>query len=326
MTAAGAYRLGLYCLFSGHPLAAFAREGALRVLVSSDDPMWETAFRAVFWAGQSDEAALRITVAGVQAEAARARLFSDAYPALAELLEKGYAELTFTETPAADYDVVLSPAHLPLLRPEGLFAVPGSEEDAMLPELMRLARNIDFSFAMAYDQRRSEAAQHAAFDAAFETEFGPDPGESYNADSSIAAAAFFSSHLAVCGSVDALSEAIRARDLRWCRMMALEHRRWVAYMAMRGYRAHRRELGEWDYIYDGKHNHKHTGLKLHMGMCESGRNGLNAAMRTAAFWSEAEPTAKVTANQVPRSVPSVVPSRETMSAIPNSAATGLPVR
>lgn len=293
MTATGKYRLGLYCLFSGHPLAFFAREGALRVLIPADDPLWETAFRAVFWAGQSDEASLSITVAGAQAETCRAKLFSADYPALPELLEKGYAELTFEAAPSApDYDVVFSETHRVLLRPDGLLAVPGAAEEAMLPELMRLARNIDYSFAMAYDQRRPEAAQHAEFDAAFEAEFGPDPGESYNADSSIAAAAFFSSHLAVCGGdIAALSAAIRARDARWCRMMALEHRRWVAYMAMRGYRAHRKELGEWDLIYDGKHNHKHTGLKLHMGMRESSRSGLNAAMRTEAFWSAAEPPA-----------------------------------
>lgn len=293
MTAAGAYRLGLYCLFSGHPLASFAREGALRVLIPADDPLWEQAFRAVFWAGQSDDAALRITVAGEQAGDCRRKLFSDEYPALPELLEKGYAALSFMPVPAEpDYDVVFSAEHMPLLREGGLLAAPDRGEEEALPELMRMARNIDFSCAMAYDQRRSEAAQHADFDAAFAREFGAEDEASYNADSSLAAAAFFSSHLEICGGDPAaLSDAIRAQDERFCRMMALEHRRWVAYMAMRGYRAHRRENGEWELIYDGTHNHKHTGKKLHMCMCESGKTGLNPAMRTAEFWGETPPPA-----------------------------------
>lgn len=286
MTARGAYRLGLYCLLHAHPLIGYAREGVLRVLIDCKDPLWREAFRTVFWAGQLPDAALEITLCGEQADSARASLDD---PALPELLEKGYAVLRTERAPVdADYDAVFSPALAGFLRPGGLLAAPGEEDEARLPTLLREAKNIDYAYAMTYDQRRNRDDQFAAFDAMMAGEFDSDEAVSYNADSSLAAAVFFSVHFALCGDLAALSQAIAERNERYQQMMALEHRRWVAYMAMRGYRAPRWEAGEWDYVYDGEHTHKHEGKKLHAGMCDAGQSGLNPAMRTAAFW-ESEP-------------------------------------
>lgn len=282
MTARGAYRLGLYCLLHTHPLVRYAREGVLRVLIDCEDPLWRQAFRTVFWAGQLPDATLEITLCGAQAGAARASLDD---PALPELLEKGYAALRAERAPVdAVYDAVFSPALALFLRPGGLLAVPGAEDEAHLPQLLREAKNCDYAYAMTYDQRCNRAEQFAAFDAMMAREFDSDDGASYNADSSLAAAVFFSVHFALCGDLAALSQTIAERNERYQQMLALEHRRWVAYMAMRGYRAPRWETGEWDFVYDGEHTHKHEGKKLHVGMCGAGQAGLNPAMRTAAFW------------------------------------------
>lgn len=286
MTARGAWRLGLYCLLHAHPLIGFARNGVLRALIDCEDPLWREAFRTVFWAGQLPDASLEITLCGENAESARASLDE---PALPELLEKGYAVLAVQREPARGaYDAVFSPARADCLRPGGLLAVPGGEDEARLSMLLREAKNSDYAYAMTYDQRRNRDDQFAAFDAMMAAEFDSDDGASYNADSSLAAAVFFSTHFALCGDLAALSQAIAERNGRYQQMMALEHRRWVAYMAMRGYRAPRWEAGEWDYVYDGGHTHKHEGKKLHVGMCDAGQSGLNPAMRTAAFW-ETEP-------------------------------------
>ena len=155
MTARGAYRLGLYCLLHTHPLLRYVRSGALRVLIDCEDPLWREAFRTVFWAGQLPDASLEITLCGAQADAARASLDD---PALPELLEKGYAVLRAERAPVgAVYDAVFSPALAGFLRPGGLLAVPGAEDEAHLPQLLREAKNCDYAYAMTYDQRCNRA-------------------------------------------------------------------------------------------------------------------------------------------------------------------------
>ena len=124
-------------------------------------------------------------------------------------------------------------------------------------ELDRIARNINFSYSMKYDQRINKQDADEQFETSRIAEFVESPkdyevgdisvvanfiGAKYAADSSFASAVHIPVKLAMCknanikqDSVDTLKEAIRKKNKLYWSLVALEHRRWNAYTVTRGY-------------------------------------------------------------------------------------------
>lgn len=163
-----------------------------------------------------------------------------------------------------------------------------SEED----ELERMARNINFSYALKYNQRTGKSVADNDFSSSKKAEFEESPfdyesgdldivgnfiGSNYAADSSFASAVHIPYKLFLCKEfsegdpTETLIEAIRTKNALFYKLVALEHRRWNAYMVMRGFRAPSVQEEE-EYLFkeiDGKFNtHQDKVRLLHICMCD----------------------------------------------------------
>lgn len=158
-------------------------------------------------------------------------------------------------------------------------------------ELDRIARNINFSYSMKYDQRVNKGDADAQFEASRLSEFVESPrdyevgdisvaanfiGAEYAADSSFASAVHIPVKLAMCKNddskrdpVDVLKEAIRKKNKLYWRLAALEHRRWNAYTVTRGFRAPTPEEEE-TLLYQNGNTHQDKKRLLHMCLCDCG--------------------------------------------------------
>lgn len=202
----------------------------------------------------------------------------------------------------------------------------GNDARADRDGLLRIAKNINFAYAMRYNQRIGKAAADLAFDKSLLEEFTMSPldregedlsivgnflGGNYTADSSLAAALHIPYKLAACrdfcGSVEpeeTLKRAIKCSDKEsealYGKLVALEHRRWNAYMVMRGYRAPT-EAEEEKYLYrqrDGRFSrHKYDPERLHICLCDCGEKG----PVLGAFDAQYE---KWIRNECPKNIPS----------------------
>lgn len=161
-------------------------------------------------------------------------------------------------------------------------------------ELERIARNLNFAYEMKYNQRTSKAHADENFDRSKESEFVMSPhdyevedlgivrnfiGSEYAADSSFASAVHIPYKLAICSEYDSskpaedvLKEAIIARNVLYKKLVALEHRRWNAYMVMRGYRAPT-EAEESALLFHDGNTHQDKKRLLHICLCECGERG-----------------------------------------------------
>lgn len=158
-------------------------------------------------------------------------------------------------------------------------------------ELDRIARNINFSYSMKYDQRINKQDADDHFEASRIAEFVESPkdyevgdtsvvanfiGAKYAADSSFASAVHIPVKLAMCkntdmkkDSVDTLKEAIRKKNKLYWRLVALEHRRWNAYTVTRGFRAPTPKEEE-TLLYRNGNTHQDKQQLLHMCLCDCG--------------------------------------------------------
>lgn len=211
------------------------------------------AFRAVYWCGQYDvENELGITVVTEDPMAWRGA-FLNAMPGLVmfpELADVRYVQPDSTAL-REEYDYVLTEEALQ----------PCSEQTQK--ELWRLASNIDFSYAMEEDQRASKAEAKARF--------ASDP---YYSDSSLACAVHIPYKIAMCGDFQGdkeqnlytLIHSVATENALYSKLIAVEHRRWVAYMVTCGYAPPTlQQLREYAFVYPNDHRHK--ALKLHPCMC-----------------------------------------------------------
>lgn len=135
--------------------------------------------------------------------------------------------------------------------------------------LKRLAFNIDFTYAMEQDQRVSKASVMARFD--------EDP---YYSESSYACAVHIPYKLAMCNdfqgedeqTIYTLIDAIAAENELYSKLIAVEHKRWVAYMVVSGYMPPtRHQLEEYAFIHPNDHRNK--AEKLHPCMCACDLSG-----------------------------------------------------
>lgn len=158
-------------------------------------------------------------------------------------------------------------------------------------ELDRIARNINFSYSMKYNQRINKLDADDQFEASRITEFVESPkdyevgdisvaanfiGAKYAADSSFASAVHIPVKLAMCkntdtknDSVDTLKEAIRRKNKLYWQLVALEHRRWNAYAVTRGFRAPTPKEEE-TLLYQNGNTHQDKDGLLHMCLCDCG--------------------------------------------------------
>lgn len=338
------YRLQLYALLYAAPPCARIRPGQsrLRMLAAGSGDVCLETFRALFWCAQTEGVLSgvlpEITILSPEASFVRAALEDPAqYPALPELLQKGYAApvryVSSAEQLAGEFDYIVADSLktarvLPELAAEGaalcvraekstvrplrrkaaavgaeLIAFGGAEEaapDGETPSaaLRRMAENISFSYALSYDQRSNEAQNRAAFAEQYRHEFVDCDTDSYGADSSFAAAAHISSKLALCrmlaareGRPDAdplaeLTEACRKHDARFSALSVLEHRRWCAFMAMRGYRRPTDE--EFPEVCRSNAT-KDVARRLHICLCDCAPDGANPVMNRRDFWENDPP-------------------------------------
>lgn len=161
-------------------------------------------------------------------------------------------------------------------------------------ELERIAHNINFAYEMKYDQRIGKVKADEKFDLSKEAEFSQAPhdyevddltivsnfiGSNYAADSSYAAAVHIPYKLAVCRAYladkepnDILRSAIRSKNGLYKKLVAMEHRRWNAYMVTRGYRAPT-ESEEEALLYQGANNHQDKQRLIHICLCDCGEAG-----------------------------------------------------
>lgn len=158
-------------------------------------------------------------------------------------------------------------------------------------ELDRIARNINFSYSMKYDQRTNKRDADNQFEESRIAEFVESPkdyevgdisvvanfiGAKYAADSSFASAVHIPVKLAMCRNADAkkdpvdtLKEAIRKKNKLYWSLVVLEHRRWNAYTVTRGFRAPTPEEEE-TLLYQNGNTHQDKQRLLHMCLCDCG--------------------------------------------------------
>lgn len=169
----------------------------------------------------------------------------------------------------------------------------GNETEISI-RLEEIARNINFSYEMKYNQRSGKIQADEKFDKSKESEFVQSPhdyevgdmrivsnfiGSEYTADSSFASAVHIPYKLAVCSeystdkeAIAVLKEAVRTKNTLYKKLVALEHRRWNAYMVMRGYRAPT-EIEEEQLLYHGTNTHQDKDKLLHICLCDCGEKG-----------------------------------------------------
>lgn len=174
-------------------------------------------------------------------------------------------------------------------------------------ELERIARNVNFSYAMKYDQRIPKEEADRQFEESRIDEFAKAPldyevgdvsvaanflGAAYAADSSFASAVHIPVKLAMCQEEDqeknpltVLKEAIQKKNTFYWRLVALEHRRWNAYMVMRGFRAPSLQEEEC-MLYQNGNTHQDKQHRLHLCLCDCGEQSAlkNNFDRQYALW------------------------------------------
>lgn len=169
-------------------------------------------------------------------------------------------------------------------------------------DLMKLGSSIYYMYASKYNSRANRKQKSEEFEKHFMHEFIETPedaddvfvslknftGKDYDADSSLAQAVHIPYKLWYCcqernekKQLIELVKIINEKKTVFNRLVALEHRRWNAFMAIRGYRMpEKNELG---YLYTNGCTHKDNNRLLHICMCECDEKGAKLG-RYSAIW------------------------------------------
>lgn len=171
------------------------------------------------------------------------------------------------------------------------------EFTCMNADLHRVARNVNLSYCLKGNQRLSVEETNDQFEETCKMEFATEKSERYDADSSYASAVHIPYKLSFCkkysrkdesseDGLKILAEAIKEQNRLFNKLIALEHRRWNAYMIMQGYCYPKREEQELFLFSDPKHPHIDKQKKFHMCICDCQEDGLNMQMKEASFWKK----------------------------------------
>lgn len=369
MTKIGEYRLKAYELLYANPLAGYIetkmKKKSINVLILGNGWMGNEIFKAAFWAGQSIDTELNITVASQNAEEYGKRILATGenslFPALKQYtVEKQYANLRFINIDVEEgldgagldplefqkfhYNYVVvslgDADHNWIAASEIITRINNSKYSGQLytgnvvvnifnefsesisiedqnelvrygrenkievsffgdkieeinDELNRIAKNINYAYAMKYDQRANRDKADAVFADSLKREFIDSPveyctgntdiianflGADYVADSSFAAVVHIPMKLEICkiivpnmNPLDTLKESIRKKNDLYRKLVALEHRRWNAYTIMRGFRAPTTQE-ETDILYHDGNTHQAKKEHLHICLCDCKEN------------------------------------------------------
>lgn len=122
----------------------------------------------------------------------------------------------------------------------------------------RIAHNINFSYEMKYNQRISKKAADEQFEVGRISEFVDSPFDYEVGDVSVVSN-FIGAKYA--------KEAIRKKNNLYRKLVALEHRRWNAYIIMRGFRAPTVQE-EATLLYHDGNSHQDKKRLLHICLCD----------------------------------------------------------
>lgn len=177
-----------------------------------------------------------------------------------------------------------------------------SEEECEKSELRRMAANINLAYSIKVDQRLNVENNIKEFEETCKNEFHFPQSKSYNADASYASAVHIFSKLAYClayhhvectdaeereeKGLELLAQAIEKQSELFDQLTVLEHKRWNAYMVMRGYRYPHEN--EWGFVYNGTYKNVDKDRKLHVCLCECGEKQ-NPDMEKPGFWKVMRP-------------------------------------
>ena len=316
----GFIRKNLYeLLFTVPMLTRQADESELRVMIYGDYFVDE-AIKAVFWCGQFADRSLSIHVVTDNADAVKDSLcVLPGMRSCLEQGSSEYAKICFLrdldtihrmeeihytllmygdpERNEVAQQTICQIRESPVLglSSGGYEIYQGEKGPFDAADLMRMAGNIQFSYDMQQDQRCSRTLSFEQFDRNYKKEFEDSEndndtvftpessfyGSRYDADSSLAAAVHIPYKLAACGGsvLDFVSE-IQKKDMIYNKMLALEHRRWNAYMITRGYRAYTWE--EMEGVYENGASHKDNKRLLHACIGSCSDSGL--IQKPLSFW------------------------------------------
>lgn len=348
------YRLNLYSLLYKNPLCEYMIKlengsNRMNVMFIGDKEKAVETYKTMFWASQYPGSMLHMTYCGEAEEIDYVKeIFEDKvmFPALAEYLEKGYAEKLdyiddngiLTDTRYHCIIIATGDAYKDwelLVKLESVYGNSSdsgnqvmlavyndgladklaslnwdkvsknvniiqfemSDQQIKSSDLKRVAANMNLAYSLMYDQRLNIDSNLKEFDNMCNEEFEIINSDKYDADSSYASAVSISSKLAYCleyskengldmeyngnKAVSILTTAIAQNNDLYKQLYYWEHKRWNAYMVMRGYRQPQKE--EWDFVYS--HGNKNVDIKrkLHVCLCESGKQ-LNQDMNKPSFW------------------------------------------
>lgn len=183
-----------------------------------------------------------------------------------------------------------------------------SSELSYNSDLMNLGGSIHYMYASKYDPQANKKQKTEEFQNCFKKEFIDSPedtddifvsinnftGRDYNADSSLAQAVHMPCKLNYClkdasekEQICKLVKIINEDEVRFNRLVALEHRRWNAYMAIRGYKMPTKK--EQGYLYSNGCTHKDDNALLHICMCECDEKGEKLG-RYSPVWKSQDDT------------------------------------
>lgn len=180
-----------------------------------------------------------------------------------------------------------------------------SSETPNNSDLMELGSSIHYMYASKYNPQANKRKEKEAFLRCFNDEFVETPedtndvfisiknftGKNYDADSSLAQAVHMPCKLYYCSNgtsekkqICKLVKIINEGKKRFNKLTALEHRRWNAFMAVRGYRMPlKNELG---YLYSNGCTHKDDNALLHICMCECDEKGEKLSKHSTVWKSQ----------------------------------------
>lgn len=166
-------------------------------------------------------------------------------------------------------------------------------------ELFRIAGNINFSYTIEFDETFNAEESMCAFKKEFNEEYATnaftEKKHKYDVDSSLFCAAHIPYKLKYCKEYarekgeekqaqQILIDAVNNNNILFKKLMGLEHRRWNAYMLIRGY--HYPSENEIEQICKDGVVHKNPADLWHICLCDSSENGTALKNKSINYWNQ----------------------------------------
>ena len=289
-------RLAIYSLLSNEKLCQYINNGSLRVLIigNSKDLITET-FKAIFWCCKYPSAKLEITIAAKKAD--EYLKSATEHTDIVEYARKDNVAIntkaisgnvnTTLEEIGVEYDFAIvacddtNYSDQMCERLNGKFVSAGINEYYNKNELLRIAYNINFCYALTYDDRKSYDAAKEELD-----------NDEYNMNSSLAQAANIAYRNHYCQELKAkgLSEEEITAELA-----KFEHERWNRYMISEGFSPV--TVSELKEFHIKNSSHKDMKSLKHACICEYGK-AENVLETNPIIWDKYNSIEKILASDL----------------------------